>query len=65
MNHVPSRYRRAVFALATAAALGFGATQVLATSAPVDGPERACTSCKSVCGDLGGRFVSGRCLCCG
>jgi len=54
--------RRGVFGVATAAALGFGATQALAAPAPVAPGEKVCDEalCDRIC-DLTNRGLGGFC----
>jgi hypothetical protein len=62
-------WKSVAFAVATAAALGFGTAQAFAApQAPAENVA-ACTNsyCRKVCGELGGNWVpaAGRCYCCG
>jgi hypothetical protein len=51
----------AVFALATAGSLAFGASQALARPA-VSGEARFCGDCDAYCKDLYGPLSTGRCM---
>lgn len=66
MNGFRLNLRRGMVALAVAGALGFGASQAVATTAaPVDQP-RACNPvCKPDCDGFGGELRHWSCLCCG
>ena len=68
MKQILMKSRRVVFGLVLAGALGFGATQAVAGTAPAEEPEkaRACNpACKPDCGGFGGEFRHWGCLCCG
>lgn len=64
MTSILPTLRRALFALGTVAALGFGATQAVAAPQERDAPG-ACTGCRTQCPGFGGSFINGRCACCG
>lgn len=66
MSRILPIVRRAFFALATVAALGFGATQAVAESGPQPDRPRVCDPrCKPDCGGFGGELRHWSCLCCG
>jgi hypothetical protein len=68
MKQAMPKVRGLVFGLVLAGALGFGATQAAAGTAPEVQPEkaRACNPvCKPDCGGFGGELRHWGCLCCG
>lgn len=62
MRTTMRRGRGALFGLAVAGMLGFGASQAVA--APREEPRAVCSSCWGRCPQFGGDFVNGRCICC-
>jgi hypothetical protein len=68
MTQTILKARRVAFGLAMAGALGFGATQAAAGTAPDKQPEkaRACNPiCATDCDGFGGELRHWGCLCCG
>lgn len=69
MKRIAPIWKSAAFAVATVAALGFGAAQAFAAPQPSAENARACTNtyCYRICGTLGGNWVpsAGKCYCCG
>lgn len=70
MTHAMTRVRNTLFAAAVTASLGFGGTQALASTRPVElAPSKSCKDlqCRTACGEFGGTYDAWRriCLCCG
>ena len=66
MRRITSRWRRVAFACALAGALGFGATQAIATPRYESDQPRVCDPrCKPDCDGFGGELRHWGCLCCG
>ena len=68
MNGIGRRTRSGRFALATAAALGFGGAQAFASPGAAADAERACNApqCRDYCRSIGyddGRCTQGSCNC--
>ena len=68
MNGIGGRTRSGFFALATAAALGFGGAQAFASPGAAADAERACNGaqCRQYCRSIGyddGRCDQGSCAC--
>jgi anaerobic selenocysteine-containing dehydrogenase len=63
MRSITSRWRRAAFVAAMAGALGFGATQALASPAPPES-RGVCGECWGRCPLYGGDRVGHQCICC-
>ena len=68
MKRISIDWRKAVFGVAVAGALGFGATQASARTVPVS--DDAAAACSRICvpecpPEFGGSYIAGRCYCCG
>lgn len=64
MKITPPHLKRGLLALAVAGALGFGASQAVAT--PATQVDRSCNPiCKPDCQGFGGQLQGWTCLCCG
>lgn len=65
MKRKISGFRNALLALVVLGAIGFGATQAVATSDGSQSMKRVCSKCFQECGDLYGQRLGDRCYCCG
>jgi hypothetical protein len=64
MRSIAARWRRVAFVTAVAGALGFGATQALASPSGDDGRDGVCNECWGRCPLYGGDRVGHQCICC-
>lgn len=62
MRTIQRRWRGALFGIAVAGTLGFGASQAFA--APQEERRAVCSTCWGRCPLYGGDYVNHRCICC-
>lgn len=61
-----SKLRNGLAAVAILGCLAFGASQAFATSKAGTAPQvNGCNQCRAECPGFGGKYIAGRCLCCG